>query len=103
MRMVRNKINVGFWGVLAIGWLLGGCSMLMPGETLPPVEATPAIPVKVEPSRRPPKLGLALGAVVIRIFARYMSPGVMPRMFQPTLDSMGLSGSRLTPSGFRRR
>ncbi len=69
MRMVRNKINVGFWGALAIGWLLGGCSMLMPGETLPPVEVTPVIPAKVEPSRRPPKLGLALGGGAARGFA----------------------------------
>ena len=69
MRMVRNKINVGFWGALAIVWLLGGCSMLMPGEKLPPAEATPVIPVKVEPSRRPPKLGLALGGGAARGFA----------------------------------
>ena len=68
MRIVRNKSLVirGCTWLLA-GWL-GGCSLLTPQE--PPVATDAGRPVvKVEPARRLPRVGLALGGGAARGFA----------------------------------
>jgi NTE family protein len=68
MRIVRNKSALawGYAGLLAI--VLSGCSLLAPGEPPGGSEAT-APPVKAEPVRRMPRVGLALGGGAARGFA----------------------------------
>jgi NTE family protein len=69
MRIVRNKINARLGCAVVLGALLTGCSLLMPGESQTPTEASPVPAVRTEFAHRPPRVGLALGGGAARGFA----------------------------------
>ena len=68
MRIVRNKYILAWGYACLLASVLSGCSLLAPGEPPGGTEAA-APPVKVEPVRRMPRVGLALGGGAARGFA----------------------------------
>ena len=68
MRIVRNKSLLAWGHACLLASVLSGCSLLAPGEQ-PGGSETAALPVKAEPVRRMPRVGLALGGGAARGFA----------------------------------
>jgi len=63
-RIIRNKICL----TAGLAWALVGCSSLPPSVPEPPSHPV-VTPTVVEPARRAPRLGLALGGGAARGFA----------------------------------